>query len=261
MATKQASMRNKKQQKAKARQKDLRSKANPNTNKPTEAQLAYSIKRDGLIATAKKYRKVLDKGDLSQGPDNNTISQGFITFIDIMAPIHSTVEMLSILVKEGKVTLTPEDQIKIDKFDKQVVNACEDITAIGILMEEGLTFPDFSHLYVHYAELSAEMASSTARDVYNGVVKQHGVLISEYAREHKVTGEVDMAFAMRMHERRMKTIYPLYRTIVEDTPLDPEVGEDDGIPAEFIPADAVCEAELVNDVDVDTLRDVSKEDK
>lgn len=261
MATKQSSMKAKKQQKHKSRQKEVARKKNPNTSKPTEAQLRYEITKRGLVATAKKYRKVLDQGDTNKGPNNNEISQGFISFIDIMTPIHSAVEIGEILTKEGKISFNEEEQAAIKEFDEQIVKINEDINALGEFMREGLTFEHFSDLYVHYAELSAHMATDTGPNLYRKVLKKHGVLISEYAREHKLTGEVDMAYAMRLHEQRMKVIYPLYRTIVDDTPLEVEEGPDDGIPAEFIPADEVSEAELDHNVDLDELRDVTQGDK
>lgn len=264
MANKQTSMRAKKQQKAKTRQKEVLRKKNPATQKvkPTDAQLKYEISKRGLVATAKKYRRALDKGDTSNGPSHNDISQGFITFIDIMTPIHSALEIADILVKEGKITFSDEERAQINAFDEQIVKANEDINAIGEFMKEGLEFHDFADLFVHYAELSANMATDTAPLLFRQILKPYGVMISEYAREHKITGEVDMAYAMRMHEQRMKTIYPLYRTILDDSPLDvPEEGDDGGIPPEFIPAGEISDAELVGDVVVDELRDVSQGDK
>lgn len=259
MATKQTSMRAKKQQKAKTRQKDVLRKKNPATQqaKPTDSQLKYEISKRGLVATAKKYRKALDKGDTNNGPSHNDISQGFITFIDIMTPIHSAMEIADILVKEGKITFSEEERAQINAFDEQIVKANEDINAIGELMKEGLEFHDFADLFVHYAELSANMATDTAPLLFRKVLKPYGEMISEYAREHKITGEVDMAYAMRMHEQRMQTIYPLYRTVLDDTPLDsPEEGPDAGIPQEFIPAGEFSDAELIGEI-----RDIPQGDK
>lgn len=242
-------MKAKKQQKAKNRQKVVARKKNPDTSKPTEAQLRYEINKRGLVATAEKYRKVLDTGNLESGPSNEVICQGFVTFIDIMAPIHATVEIAELLVKEGKITFTEDEWAQIRKFDEEVVKVCEDVTAITDFMEEGLSFQDFADLYVHYAELSAHMASDSATKLYKKVLRPHGQLITNYAQEHKLTGEVDMAFAMRIHEQRMKTIVPLYRTQVAVPELEvPAVG------GEFIPAEDY-------DVSAELAKDVSEGDK
>lgn len=244
MSTKQQSMKARKQQRAKNKS-GKGTKAKINKTPVSDQKIASEIAKHGIQATAEKYKDRI-KHTPGDGPTPETISEGFIKFIDVIAPIHSTVEIAEQLVNEGKIKITPEQQILINKFDEDVVHSCEDIAAINMFLKEGCKFEDFSALYIHFVDLSASMMEGSAKEIYHDYIKEHRDIISVYAKEHKVPNETDISYALRVHDQRMTRILPLYRTIKKMEDLIPEPDTLEEL-EEFIPEGEVSTTELEND--------------
>lgn len=208
---------------------------------PTDAKLQQELATNGIMAVAEKYRGLLsdpDRGD--KGPSNIEVTQGILKIVEMLAPVHSAIEIAVTLNEEGSVLLSEEDQAAIGVFDEFLVKIAEDMTAIRILMEEGQTFEDFAEIYVHCFDNVSEVMQFHATKVFDGVLKPNQQAIEVYAAEHMEPNESDMDFAFRMHDQRMGKVQDKYRTM--NIPVIPEVNEE-GIPQEFIPADELCEAE------------------
>jgi hypothetical protein len=201
---------------------------------PSQEQLIDEVAANGVLATAEKYRELArNPGRGDAGPDNKEIVTGMLDAIHLIAPIHSAVEIADILASEGKFELTVEDRKRMEGYDEALVKIAEDMMVMRVLMEEGQKFEDFPDIYVHYMDNMVEMIKTTAPDVYNETLKQHGALINEYAREHMEPGEKDLDFAMRMHDQRLNKVQHLYRTMTQiDAPEDAA----DETEQEFIPA-------------------------
>lgn len=218
----------------------------PRKNGPTEAQLEYELATKGIVATAQKYRGLVKNKDRNAEPPKNVeIVKGMLDAINLLAPIHSSIEIADVLAAEGKFSFTAEELAKINNFDEYLVKIAEDMLALRLLMEEGQTFEDFGEIYIHYMDNVIEMVKFHAPETYGEVLKQHGQLITEYAREHKEPNETDMEFAMRMHDQRLAKVQHLYRTI---TPVEiPEEAVAEAaaeVPQEFIPAGELADVEI-----------------
>lgn len=226
----------KRQQKAKNRK---RKKTVEVSRKLTDARLQQEVAKNGIRATADKYRNLIKTAETeAKGPSNAEVTQSILKFVEILAPVHSAVEVTDILAKEGNILLTPEDHKAINTLDEFLVKVAEDMTAVRILMEENQTFTDFSEIYVHMLDNVAEIMQVHAPVVFGKVLQPNQTVIDEYTKEHKEPNEQAIQFAFRMHDQRMSRVQDLYRTI---TPVAvPEVEEpEEELLQEFIPADEV----------------------
>lgn len=212
---------------------------------PTDAKLQQELATKGIMAVADKYRDLLSDPDRGEkGPSNLEVTQGILRIVEMLAPVHSAIEIAATLQEEGNVVLSEDDQAGVDTFDEFLVKIAEDMTAIRILMEEGQSFEDFAEIYVHCFDNVSEVMQFHATKVFEGVLKPNQQAIEQYAAEHMEPGESDMDFAFRMHDQRMARVQDKYRT--QAIPVLPEVNAD-GIPQEFIPADDVSDEELQHD--------------
>ena len=212
---------------------------------PTDVELQKELATKGIMAVADKYRGLLTDPDRGEkGPTNIEVTQGILRIVEMLAPIHSAVELAIVLKEEGTILLTEDALAAIDVFDEFLVKIAEDMTAIRILMEEGQTFEDFAEIYVHCFDNVSEVMQFHATKVFNDVLKPNQKEIEVYAAEHMEPGESDMDFAFRMHDQRMAKVQEKYRTV--SIPVIPELSAD-GIPQEFIPADELSDEELQHD--------------
>ena len=253
MGTKNQSMAAKRQKRKSAKRKSVPAERQHQrfaemmqpTKAPTDAALQQELATKGIMAVADKYRGLLTDPDRGEkGPTNLEVTQGILKIIEMLAPIHSAVEIAVQLKEEGTILLSEDNMKAIDIFDEFLVKIAEDITAIRVLMEENQTFEDFAEIYVHCFDNVSEVMQFHARAVFDDLLKPNQEAIEVYAKEHIEPGETDMNYAFRMHDQRMEKVQPLYRTMEIPVMADTSA---DGIPQEFIPADELSDDELEND--------------
>ena len=245
MSSKKQSIAAKRQQRQAKKRNNKSATVTKRLGKPTQKQLQRELALNGIVATANKYRNLItNKNSNEEVPDNKEVAMGILKIIEMLAPVHSAIEIANILQEEGNITLTDEDVQAMAEFDEPLVKITEDIMAIQTLMEEGQGFEDFAEIYISCFDNVAEIMHFRSDPILEQILKPNQGLIENYVKEHKEPGESEMTFAFRMHDERMKRVADLYKTV--SAPLDiPEFNEQgEEVPQEFIPADDVCDEDF-----------------
>jgi hypothetical protein len=176
-----------------------------------EAKLRYDIATKGVVQTALDLKKDYEaaKAELN----NVEVLKGINDMIPILGNIHGVIEVVEKLVEMKKITLTEEQQLSIDVFDRQIVAIAEDVNAIFVFINDEKEVDDYISLFVHYTDTLAEIMQFDIPRVMEVTLRPNELVINEYVREHMHEGESNYDFGMRLHGVRIARVAALYRTV------------------------------------------------
>lgn len=286
MATKQTSLRAKKQEK---RQK--RSKTKQAIARKDEARGKFLIGRremaklmdDSLPGTfneadigklarqrlRKMKKRVREGGMTKEALDEEIASDSQITnkttmesindVIPIVIRIHSGIELFTRLGEEKRFEITPEQQTLINTADEQVTHLTEDINAITVLIEAGKEPDDYMEVLMHYTELLARFFEVTMPALMLMLTPQKP-LIDAYANEHR-NKELPMFEFMRgLHIERMEKVFMTYRTPMPGVdPMQQQEPEHAYTPDNPMPMDPVIDEDVAEADIIAEIPDLEKE--
>lgn len=211
MATKQAALRAKKEQKRKAVSKQKQKQANVKRNPDgsslkmlEDTSLLKQAAREGIASamrrahTSRKRKGVKTKaGELT----NKMVMQHISDVIPQIVRLHAGIELFEILGNEKRFEITQEERDLIKAVDGCVVLSAEDIQAISLMIEAGKQPDDYQEVYVHMVEVFAQIGADYQPRVL-AMLQAQGGLIDAYANEHR--GSMPMyPYMMQQHELRM----------------------------------------------------------
>ena len=135
--------------------------------------------------------------------------------------LHSGIEILDRLAKEGSVQLPPEHLAIITEFDKLITRFNENVEACITMMDVGREPADYMVIIQDLTDNLMDLMMDY-RDALIGIMEGYTEAIEEYAKEHRGEEEPMYDFMLKLHTQRMVTVFPLYRTETTGLSTDAE---------------------------------------
>lgn len=227
MATKQQTLRAKKQAKRQKAAKDKAKLARVErahgkyfdgdaelTEKSRKSLYDIINSRDELQARAKKMKKK-ERRQRKKGENDfigrNEMLSGMHSMIDMTIKIHSAVGIFHKLVAEKRFEPTAEELTTLDNYERAVVEFSEDVSAVTILDEAKKLPEDYVDITLHLVDIMQDL-EFVHRPLVDKVLSQRGSLIEAYAQEHKSPAVSMYSFMSLEHQARLAIVTPLYST-------------------------------------------------
>lgn len=202
-----------------------------------ESQLSLEIATKGIAAVAAQLRHEGGRKKVAKKLTNVGVLKQINDMIPIFAHFHGLIEVLDRLHLERKVTLTTEQLLKFDPYDRDIVLITEDINTIHDFIEAGKNPADYMDIFVHYIDTMAEVTQILIPEIYSELFAEHKVLVDQFVKEHTPEDLTMAQFSLRLHEIRMNRVGDRYRTgqtVHADLtkPLGGELVEEDDVDAD-----------------------------
>jgi len=174
--------------------------------------LALEVATKGIAEVAEDLRKQGAASKHAKKLTNLNVIQGMHKMIPVFAVTHGSLEIVSDLVLEKRFTLDAEQIDLIENFDRNVVRIVENINAIYDLIDAGKKPFDYIEIYTDYPNTMAELSTIQIPDMHSLLLKPNQAAVDQYVKEHRLEGESQEGLSVRLHEKRMETVGPKYRT-------------------------------------------------
>jgi len=230
----------------KQREHDQARQRRANAAKGRDEALLSNVAREGIAETARRLKA---EGQVS-GASKRMTNLGIVQIINKMIPVfsimHGSIEIISRLVQEGKIELTPDNIDFIAAMDRNVVRLNENINLIYDMIDLKRQPDDYFDVYIDYVDTMAEFCADQVPALHADFLDPYRAIMDEYTAQHR--GELNIEeFSAKLHEARMLRVAPLYATKakeIEDMtkPFDGELVD----PDDYYADDAVDMAREIN---------------